>query len=107
MSVATLINLRAEHGLSTEREWSVLPAWQMRARFEDLANLCPDRIEFGPYPRRGNHLNMEPMTPTPRCALLSPDGRGLAWIWSGGSPVAYGKCCLGSCQRAQTPGAPR
>jgi hypothetical protein len=44
-------------------------------------------------------LNVEVGQPHPRCLMRSPDGRGMAWIWSGGSVLAYGLCEGCACPR--------
>ena len=53
---------------------------------------CPHRMELDVERRPANALNIEIGTPVPRCKLKSPDGRGMIWILSGGSRLAYGVC---------------
>ncbi len=99
-SVAGLILDRHEAGLPVSAEFEVLPARQMEIWFEDLAPICPSRINLGIERRPANALNIEIGQPLPRCTELSPDGRGMAWLWSGGSALAYGRCCARACWRA-------
>ena len=65
--------------------------------FGEYSAGCPDRIDLGVERRPANALNVEIGQPMPRCQQQSPDGRGLAWLWSGGSPLAYGQCCRSAC----------
>jgi hypothetical protein len=58
---------------------------------------CPSRMEPRLERRPGNALNIEIGTPMVRCSRMSPDGRGLAWLLSGGSMLAYGHCTSNSC----------
>lgn len=87
------------HGVNhpdVQRLRSEVPAWQWKtaATLEDYAKGCPERM-CGETPRRpANALNVEVGTPQPRCRLKSPDGRGGAWLLSGGSPLAYGVCSV-------------
>jgi len=60
---------------------------------------CPSRRELEVERRPGNALNIEVGTPLPRCTEKSPDGRGMAWVWSGGSLLAYGTCSASECPR--------
>jgi hypothetical protein len=78
-----------------------VPPWQFRVRFDDLCAVCPDRVDLPVERRPGNALNVEIGTPLPRCAQRSPDGRGLAWIASGGSWLAYGHCRASACPRTK------
>jgi hypothetical protein len=52
---------------------------------------CPHRMILA-VPIGVNALNLECARPADRCGLKSPDGRGLLWVRSGGSPLAYGRC---------------
>ena len=101
ISLAQLIVDRAAQNLSTTDAFEALPAFQMRVRFDDLCALCPSRIELEVERRPANALNVEIGTPVPRCRLRSPDGRGSAWLLSGGSPLAYGVCSARECPRAK------
>lgn len=65
--------------------------------FGAYSGACTDRIDVALERRPANALNVEIMTPSPRCRQQSPDGRGSAWILSGGAPLAYGTCCRSSC----------
>ncbi len=60
---------------------------------------CPYRRELRTPRRPVNGLNVEIGSPQDRCMLRSPDGRGLAWVLSGGSALAYGYCYPNSCPR--------
>jgi hypothetical protein len=60
---------------------------------ESCAALWPIEVERRP----GNALNLEVGAAADRCSLQSPDGRGLAWLLSGGSKLAYGVCCAAAC----------
>lgn len=53
---------------------------------------CPNRVEPATERRPVNGLNVEIGSPAPRCTRKSPDGRGLIWLLSGGSILAYGRC---------------
>ncbi len=67
--------------------------------FGEYSAACPDRIALGVERRPANALNVEIMEPMPRCKQQSPDGRGSIWLLSGGSPLAYGRCCRSGCPR--------
>lgn len=58
---------------------------------------CRSHIEPRLERRPANALNIEIGSPLPRCTRKSPDGRGLAWLLSGGSPLAYGHCTPLAC----------
>jgi len=68
-------------------------------KFGEFSDACTERLGIDQERRPANALCVEYMTPTPRCKLQSPDGRGLAWLLSGGSALAYGRCCRESCPR--------
>lgn len=99
ISLAQLIIDRHEAGKSIEKEFAELPSFQMDVRFEDLSPICPSRMALDVERRPGNALNIEIGTPVPRCSQKSPDGRGLTWLRSGGSPLAYGVCAHHDCPR--------
>lgn len=106
MSAARLALEAAERGARPELE--AVPPWQWAIYFEELAVLCPSSLDVVPgrdFARQRNALRVElvPST-TPRCSRRSPDGRGLAWLLSGGSPLAYGACCVARCPRARRHG---
>lgn len=101
ISVAQLIQDRRDAGLSVCAEFNVLPAWQLRLHFSDLAPACPQREQPPVERRRANALNVEVGAPMPRCKWKSPDGRGLAWLLSGGSILDYGLCALRGCPRTE------
>jgi len=68
-------------------------ARQIRTRVAiRLGNDCPHQMDIDVERRPGNALNVEIGAPLPRCNRKSPDGRGLVWLMSGGSPLAYGNC---------------
>jgi hypothetical protein len=80
---------------------AAVPPWQWEGEYwGDLAAECPDRIMPELPRRRANALNLEVGQPRARCKQLAPDGRGLAWLMSGGSPLAYGRCECAACPRA-------
>ena len=66
----------------------------------ELAKHCCNRVESAREPRFMNRLSIYTMTPLPRCLYRSPDGRGLAWLNSGGEIEAYGRCEQVHCERA-------
>lgn len=101
ISLAQLIEDRSKAGLPVLDEFEQLPAWQMQARWTDLAPLCPSRLALGVERRPANALCMEVGQPLPRCAEKSPDGRGRLWLLSGGSPLAYGPCKCACCPRTE------
>ena len=71
--------------------------WQLDLRFGEVAAVCQHRLVVARPPRPGNRLCVEHVTPLPRCVQQSPDGRGAAWLASGGDAAAYGACCLAGC----------
>ena len=77
-----------------------VPAWQFATYFDLLAPHCPDRLEVDSARRPCNGLNVEIGTPAPRCKQRSPDGRGLAYLLSGGDAIAYGRCHKNACKRS-------
>ena len=99
ITIAQLILDRHESGASTHEEFKLLPAWQMDERFSDLSPRCPSRRAPALERRPANALNVEIGSPQTRCLLRSPDGRGLAWLASGGSLLAYGTCSYVDCPR--------
>lgn len=99
-SIAGLIIDRHEAGLApTWDDFAAVPARQMEIWFDDLAPICPDRLSPAFERRPANALNVEIGAPAPRCADRSPDGRGRAWLHSGGSALAYGHCRASKCWR--------
>ena len=101
ISLAQLILDRVAAGTNALEEFAQLPAWQMDLRWDDLAPHCPSRIQPELARRPANALNVEIGEPRKRCALRSPDGRGMLWILSGGSALAYGQCDKRECPRAK------
>jgi hypothetical protein len=69
--------------------------------FDELSELCPSRRDIGTPMRKANALNIEVGQPMPRCMDRSPDGRGAIYHLSGGSLLAYGKCCASGCPRTK------
>lgn len=79
---------------------SQIPEDQFAFWFREISPLCPDRQDPDLIRRPANALNVEFAGPRiPRCKQRSPDGRGLAWLLSGGSITAYGFCEQSHCQR--------
>ena len=102
ISSASLAIVRHERGANPMLD--DVPGWQFSLYFDDLSAICSSRLEVEAgrdFNRQRNALRCE-MVPdaTPRCSRQSPDGRGLDWYLSGGSPLAYGQCCLSCCPRA-------
>ena len=86
-----------------------VPAWQWQVTggwWPDLAMYCRNRIEPNLLGRPVNGLNIEIGAPAARCLYRSPDGRGLLWLMSGGSALAYGICEQSACERCAD-GRPR
>lgn len=82
-----------------------VPPFQWDIWFSDLAPHCPDRLRDGtPMSLQRNALRCDFAwnDAAPRCGVRSPDGRGLAWVLSGGSPLAYGKCDANQCWRTKS-----
>lgn len=69
-----------------------------------LPVVCSSRVGVEQERRPANALNIEYMTPSPRCMNKLPDhwfgaGRSaVRWLGSGGSPLVFGKCG-GHCPR--------
>lgn len=101
ISIASLTVLRADAGLATSADFDAVPVWQWEIHFSDLAARCPDARQPELERRPGNALNVEIGTPQRRCVRMSPDGRGAAWLLSGGSLLAYGPCSSAACARKQ------
>ena len=103
ISVAMLTIDRAAAGLDYDID--AVPAWQWAVHHDDLARICPSRLSVvagRDFSRQRNALRCEWVPSTePRCSRQSPDGRGLAWLMSGGSPLTYGRCYLSCCPRAR------
>ncbi len=101
ISLAQLILDRIAAGTNALEEFAQLPAWQMDLRWDELSPHCPSRIQPELARRPSNALNVEIGEPRVRCALRSPDGRGMLWILSGGDVLAYGQCTKRECPRAK------
>ena len=82
--------------VNAEVHGGLVPRFQIDAYWDDVEKLCSQRVQL-PVPRGVNAHNTEPQQPAPRCLYRSPDGRGLAWRNSGGSVLAYGRCCKAWC----------
>lgn len=70
--------------------------------FREYAESCPHRIELETPRRPVNALNVEVGTPAPRCAKRIPEHwsketSAIRWLWSGGSPLVFGRCGSSSC----------
>ena len=104
ISLARLTLDRAEAGLDVSSELAAVPAAQWDVYFPELLRVCPDRREMGVERRPANALNLEIGAPQARCLQRAPDGRGLAWLWSGGELLAYGCCDRGGCPRRSPKG---
>lgn len=90
---------RAAAGLAFDI--SDVPSFQWGVYWDELRKICPSSIAVVPRPQR-NALRIEILPSTePRCSRRSPDSRGLAWLLSGGDPLAYGECCEHRCPRAR------
>jgi hypothetical protein len=101
ISVASLTVDRAAAGLDYDLD--AVPPWQFAIHFGDLAPLCPSRLRpvaGRDYNRQRNALRVEIVPDSDRCLRKSPDGRGIAWLASGGSPIDYGACCPSGCPRS-------
>jgi hypothetical protein len=77
-------------------QWALPGGW-----WSELSVHCANRVEVPVEPRFMNRLSINVMSPTARCLFRSPDGRGLAWLKSGGEVLAYGRCEQGQCERAK------
>ena len=71
--------------------------WQLDLRFGEVAAVCRHRLVVASHRRPGNRLVVEHVAPLPRCVQQAPDGRGAAWLASGGEVAVYGACCLANC----------
>ena len=71
--------------------------WQVDLRFSEVSAICSHRLTVEQEPRSGNRMAIETWPATPHCMRQSPDGRAAAWLLSGGSALAYGRCCLSQC----------
>lgn len=77
-----------------------VPPWQFAIWFEDLRRFCPDRLPAPRWEKQRNALRIEFVhSPEPRCSRRSPDGRGNAWVASGGSSLVYARCDACECPR--------
>jgi len=103
MSAARLALERVGRGLPAELD--LIPPWQWAVYFAELSPLFPSSLAVvagEDFARQRNALRVELVPSTgPRCSRRSPDGRGLAWLLSGGSALAYGTCCAAACPRAR------
>lgn len=92
----------------SEREALVfaVPAWQWAGPlWPELARHCGARasVELSPY-NSDDAFGIRPEAGlSPRCLERSPDGRGMAWLQSGGPLADYGACSRSRCPRCITP----
>jgi hypothetical protein len=107
ISLARLVLETAEAGRHVlPGDLDRIPAFQWDVYFDELAPLCPSRVQAPLLRRPANALNVEPVQPLPRCTLRQPaewKGRGasaLRWLASGGSPLVFGLCSCAGCPRA-------
>ena len=98
ISASQLAVYRASRGIDVRAEVAGLPAWQWDIHWTDLAPLCGASLHVHHRPHR-NAWRIEVPQAEPRCLYLSPDGRGTAWVDSGGSVLAYGICQRAHCYR--------
>ena len=101
MSLASLVIARADAGQMTEAEFVSVPPFQFKIYFAELSAICPSLVKMGVERRRANALNIEIGAPLSRCSEQSPDGRGIAWVLSGGTYLSYGVCGSRTCPRAE------
>ena len=90
--------------ISKAQALSQVPAHQWACpggHWPELATHCANRVEVKQESRFMNRLSINVMSPLPRCLYRSPDGRGLAWLKSGGEVEAYGRCEQSACEKAQ------
>jgi hypothetical protein len=100
ISIARLLLDRHASGAKpSPDDLDAVPRLQWVVYFDELAPFCESRVPTVPRPQR-NALRVE-LLPSrdDRCSRRSPDGRGLAWLMSGGDPLAYGLCCRAACPR--------
>lgn len=86
-----------------EKLLNQIPTWQWAlpgGYWNDLAPHCCNHVVIHEEPRFMNRLAIYRITPLPRCLYRAPDGRGLAWLKSGGPLEAYGRCEQRYCERA-------
>jgi hypothetical protein len=74
-----------------------VPLFQLEAYWEEVQRMCDQRRESKVAPRPVNGFNVETSKAADRCLSQSPDGRGLIYLQSGGSLLAYGVCCSSKC----------
>jgi hypothetical protein len=98
VSVAHIVLAQAEAG--QQADFDAVPVWQWEIWYSDLRRYCPDTLEIVAEPGFRNRLTTEFAPQTSRCKKRSPDGRGAAWLLSGGSALAYGQCSAAMCPRA-------
>lgn len=103
-----VVDLLAMHpNLSAEQRRALIDQvpghqWAIKGGyFNELSTHCCNRVEIQEEPRFMNRLAFYQLTPQPRCLYRSPDGRGLAWLKSGGSVLSYGVCEQEKCERAK------
>ena len=100
IALLTLVSLQAKKIDDIDAAMEMIPAWQWRisgGHFAELSKFCGQRIDLDVERRPANALNVEIGSPLPRCRSKAPDGRGDAWLLSGGSPLAHGLCVKHGC----------
>ena len=98
---------RYPHASSPEKSSVIdqVPSHQWAARcghWQELSQHGCNRDEVTRVPRFMNRLIINVMTPLPRCLYRTPDGRGLAWLKSGGEIEAYGPMRAGALRTLQS-----
>lgn len=77
-----------------------IPKWQWEIYGPEIADVCPMRVKRDDrvsLQRNALRCDFAWADPQPRCSLQSPDGRGYAWLNSGGPVSAYGACKWRAC----------
>lgn len=100
-SFALHLVVAAEQGHDISAQVGTVSPWQMETYFAELSPHCPQRIQPAIIRRPANALCVEIGEGRPRCLRQSPDGRGLAWYFSGGSELAYGVCSPVGCPQVK------
>ena len=101
VSAASIVLDRISAGVADRSEVDAVPAYQWRVYFDELSPHCPSSLPVVPRSQR-NALRIEILpSRDARCSRRSPDGRGLAWLMSGGDPLSYGLCALDACPRVK------
>lgn len=106
ISLAYLILDRGKAGIApTADDLDAVPSYQWDVYHEELAQLCPSRVELPVLRRPANALNVEVGQPAPRCRRQTPpewngsDPNAARWLASGGSALVLGPCARCKCPR--------